>query len=165
MARVDSNHSDILDAVAARLISQISGYSASNCFVTLEPMPFPFPQHNQFMTVCPSDGVFDDAIIEGAGVAACAENSNVIVTCASRIMLDQVAQHRTLISDQSRGLLVTKRLILKALTAHDLIVGSNAVLRNFIAPVKALSPGYDREARLGWLSIVFALDFDWDLAT
>lgn len=164
MARINVSQATVLDAVVARLISQIPDFNAANCFISAVPSPELQNAHNLFCTVWVTEGKFDESIIEGAGQEACAENAGVLVTVSNKVKLDQKHHHKMILEEASRGLLVLKRLILKALVVHDLATGSDTFLRNLTMPTSSPQPGYDEKAGVAWLPIVFSTDFDWDLS-
>lgn len=165
MARINVSQETVLNAVVARIIAAIpTKFNASNCFVSLKPVPVPIPTHDIFCTVGVADSQFDQSIIEGAGQNACAEDAGVVVTVGTRIRLDQLSHHKMALTDSSRGLLPLKRLVLKALVAHDLLTGSDTFLRNLMMPLSSSFGSADRD-NVCWCSITFSTDFDWDLAT
>jgi len=164
MARINVDQIAVLEAVVARLISQISEFDANSCFISLDPIPIPIPTQPLFCTVGITESSFDQGIIEGGGQAACAEDSGVIVTVANRVMLDKVHTHKVALEESARGLLTFKKKILKALVSHDLLSGSDTFLRNLMMPLSGAAPGSNAKDRINWISVVFSTDFDWDLS-
>jgi hypothetical protein len=165
MSRVDTEQADVLDAIVARLLDQIDSLSDKNCFISLLPNPPYKCPDNLFVTVSPTAGTFPAEFLDGGGQNQCVEATGVLVTIFSRYMASRPGQDRETLSDQTRGVLRLKRLILKALTDHDLQFGGNLILRDPILPTDSgnTDPVEQPGQNLVQLPLKFALAFDWNL--
>lgn len=172
MARIATNQIAVLEAVIARLIAAVDGFSARNCILTAQPPQEP-PENihgDYFATVSPTNGRFDEGVHEGAGIEGTLEYAGVVIVIFSRIKLDRVGHDTALLTDASRGLLELKRLILRALSGHDLMDESgDSLLANFMAPLRSDSPNstWEKGGRgpaLGDLALTFSTDLLWDLS-
>ena len=163
-ARISTEQADVLEASAAWLRNQVEELgSESVCFVSAWPMPPHCPPGNLFATIAPTDGTFDQDLLEGGGANTACENAGVVVTVFSRCKLDRAGQSNFLLSDQGRGLLRLKKKILKAFTSHDLEFERSLILRNQMAPLRSTAGDYNEQQSIGWLSVTFSTDFDWAL--
>lgn len=162
MARVNVTQEVVLTAVVDRLVAQLA-INANRCYVSTQPLSTIPPGGDYFVTVSLGDGQFDAEIQEQHAVQL-QEQTEVIITVLTRMHLDRADRDIYLLTDDTRGLLTIKRLILKALVGHDLVEGAgDTFLRRLVAVKYAEKPQYDPEKMVGWLSIHFAVDFDWDL--
>ena len=163
MVRVDISQADVLTAISARLVSQLS-LDAALVFEVVNPMAPPpvIPGSDTFLTVAVGAG---DFLIEEQATVQCAENADFTVTGYCKISLDDPGRESIFLKDSTRGILPLKRRILKALIGHDLVSGSNNFLRDLLYAKRAGAPDYDPEKLVGWCSITFGVHFDWDLTT
>ena len=66
----------------------------------------------------------------------------------------------------SRGLIILKRRLLKALVGEDLATeadGTEGFLRNLLYAKSATQPQWDEKKGIAWIGVDFGVDFDWDL--
>ena len=167
MARVDTDQATILLAVVALLIAAVETtptLSPETCFLSLTPEPPSVLSSDVFVTVATTDGVFDDGLLDGGGLNQTTENAGFVVTVFQRQFLDQSSHAVTILTDAARGMLGVKLSILKALSAHDLSLGSDQLLRNLIAPTKATAPYlWNKDENIVAMPLYFATEFDWKL--
>jgi hypothetical protein len=167
MSRVDTNQATVLQAVVDRLIASVvtdPKLTDETCFASLFPVPPLLLPSNLFLTVAPIEGQFEPGLHEGGGIYQTSEEAGVVVTVFTRMLLDRGGRSVKVLTESTRGLLVVKRLVLKALSGHDLVdpVG-NQLLRNLMAPLNCDPPKFLDEDKIGYLSLRFSTDFDWDL--
>lgn len=160
----------MLQAVVTRLISAVNKFTDTNCFLTAEPPDEPPAnvRNNVFCTVSPTNGQFDQEALIGGGFNTVFEEAGVEVVIFNAVKLDRVGHDSALMTEASRGLLVLKLAILKALSGHDLQDGSgNEILINLMAPLKSENPrsSKGKDGAVGDLSLQFSTDFEWDLIT
>lgn len=165
MARIATNQSTVVQSVVTRLIAQVTDFTAPNCYEVAEPEPTVERSHNLFCQVSVGDGRFNDEAIIGGGINEVFEHSTVWVTLFSRLKLDQAQHAKQTLYDTSRGLLVLKGAILKALSGHDLMdTGGNQILIGYMAPLSSARPVKEWEG-FSSISVAFSTDFEWDLIT
>lgn len=166
---ISTDHVTVLEAVARRLRQEIDEFNDSTCIITTSP-PREVPQniqHNVFCSVSPTDGSFDDSWMAGGGVEAVREDAGVIIVLMSSMKLDRIGHNSSLLADQSRGLLIVKQKILKALTSHRLAdTSGNFLLTDEMMPSRSESPqsGSDSGKEVGDIALVFQTPFLWDLS-
>lgn len=171
MARPDNNPTDqvdVLQAVVSRLIREVDKFTDTNCFLTAEPPDEPPAnvRNNLFCTVSPTNGQFDQGVHEGGGINTTFEDAGVEIVIFNAVKLDRVGHDSALLTEASRGLLVLKKQILKALSGHDLQDGNGEeILINLMAPLLSKNPrsSKGKEGAVGDLSLQFSTDFEWDL--
>jgi hypothetical protein len=101
------------------------------------------------------------------------EEWGIVLTIYTRIALDSTDHGEKLLRDATRGLLVLKREVLRALIGHDLQTESpddtgDTFVRQLVFARSCSRPWIlekDGEPRhmLGFFSIDFGIHFDWDL--
>lgn len=165
MARTATDQSTVLDAVAERIIREVSDkFTHHNCYQTIEPNPDFEHAHHLFCHVSPGDGRYNDGAMAGGGSHTCFEHTGTYVTIFNRVRLDPVNHAEQILKESSRGLLILKHRILKALTDHDLQdKAGNEIVINLIAPITATQPQLYRDKGVASLSILFSTDFEWNL--
>lgn len=162
MARVDVTQETVLKRIVVRLRRQLR-LNRSRCYETLEPeAPAIQPVGGgHFVTVAPGDGQFVEGEQAPPNVT---EEWSVLVTVYTRIKLDRLNSDQELLRDASRGLLVLKRKILKALVGHDLTTrAGDTFLRQLLFARHCNRPQHDSERHIGWITIEFGVPFDWEL--
>lgn len=163
MAVVATNQVDVLNAVVARLIAQVSGLNSSTCFISDTPEPPAASQNNLFVTVAPTGGRFDEEAQIGAGAAELIEYVGFAVTIWSAMKLDRNEHANYLLTDATRGLLAVKKSVLKALVGHNLQVTGGDALVAYIRAINSSPPGYT-QGGLGRITLTFSSEFLWDLS-
>jgi len=166
MARVDIAQADVVDRLVAHLRETL-GLNDRQCYETVElEVPGLMPKGGEYIvTVALGDGVFDVEHQEGGGANQLTEQVTIEVTVYTRIKLDPVDHHGYLLGDDRRGLLELKRKILQALVGIDLEdAAGDTFLRQFLYAKAAAAPVYDPEKGIGWVSIYFGVDYDWNLS-
>lgn len=165
MARVETEQSDVLLAIVDRLVDQIPALSRKNCFISILPNPPYKVPDNVFVTVSPTGGTFPEDLLVGGGAHQCNESAGVLVTVFSRFMAQRTGHDAASLTDFTRGVLRMKRLILKALTAHDLQFERNSILSSLMLPTDSGPPEPigDPAENLVQVSVKFGTDFDWNL--
>lgn len=175
--RNTATQADILIAFRDRLITDCPGLTDLSCFISDQPIPNSIPGGGYCVTVSMGDGTFDQQLFLGAGAVTLCEESQIIVTVLSQIVLDRIPQAEKAMLDEDRGLVANwKRNILRTLLLNDPSAGPESkpwepakgdkpLCRNFPRPTHASSPG-DVPGKAGWIGcqITFAVDFDWDLS-
>jgi len=162
MPRVDVTQ----DAVLNRLVEHLRealGLDKRQVYETLEPTAPPIiPKGGPyFVTVAPGAGQF---VTGEQQIHNVTEEWSVVVTGYTRIKLDSTDHDEKVLRDAKRGLLEIKRLLLKALVGQDLTTKySEEFLRNLLYARNVTNPQHDRTKGIGWISIEFGVDFDWDL--
>lgn len=163
MAWSATNHVDILNAVVARLQAQVTGFNSVTCFVSDVPEPPANVAQQIFATVAPTSSQFDQANQIGGGANVLIEDAGITVTIFSKLTLDRVGQAAILLTETTKGLLVKKKQILKALVGWMPVDGSNNQIG--VSHMRALgcSPvGQYQDG--GRMSIQFSSEFLWDLS-
>lgn len=155
----------VLLAVVARIRDQVPLLSQeNNCFLSMSMDPIGEQRQDIYATVAPMSGRFDHEMFVGAGDAGACEQTGVIITVFSQMRLDRPSQDLQMLTQESRGLLLLKKQILKALAGHDLQDSSgNRILRDRIEPLNASHPQRYDESE-GTFSLSFATNFVWDLS-
>jgi len=171
MARVDVTQSVVLQRVVARLRDQLS-LDPRQCFESLQaesPPEIP-PGGNYFLSVSPGSGQFWPEEQVAGNIT---EQWGVVVTGYARIQLDSVNHDDRILHDDVRGLLEIKHKILKSLCGHDLLTADgDTFLRQVLYATSAGQPQIGspisngqprRDMYIGWISVAFGVDFDWDI--
>lgn len=171
MARVDVTQDVVLERILAKLRSEL-GLNNRQCYETLDALAPPaIPKGGEwYVAISPTEGQFVEGEQAPPNVT---EEWGIIVTIYTRIALDSTDHDEELLRNASRGLLVLKRAVLRALVGRDLQLESpddtgNTFVRQLIfartchRPVIMEREGEPR-AMLGMLSIEFDVHFDWDL--
>lgn len=161
MGRADVTQDAILERFVARLRDQLD-LNKSTCYETINPESPSLPKSGDFFcTVNPGESAFVDGEQDVGNVT---EQWNVDVTVYSRVRLDPADHDEELFRNERRGLFVLKQKVLKALVGWDPQTKSRQeFVRQLIYATHAKPPQYDRDQGIGWLTITFAVDFDWDL--
>ena len=164
MVRNDTNQIDVLDAVVRRLIDQIDTLSDKNCFLAVLPDGTPYrPADDVFVVVSPTGGRF--GLVDGGGIRQVNEQTGVLVTIFSRFMATRQERDRDALADQTRGLLVLKGRILRAMAALDLEVSGQPALRDLLVPTESTPPDPAHgDERLVQIGLKFEFSYDWDLS-
>jgi len=167
MARIDIDQATILRLITEHLQRELT-LGPRQCYEVLDPRSPNLPKGGGwFLTVAPGGGDFpqQEQIPE-----QCTELWQVTVTIYSRLYLDSTDHDQKRLRDSTRGLLVLKQRVLEALVGQDLRTDeeptdaeSDTFLRNLVYPLRASRAQVDEQHRIGWLSIDFGVDFDWDL--
>lgn len=162
MARIDIDQITVLQLITEHLRTQLD-LNETRCYRAIDPsippkIPVGGPYH---VSVALGHGSFETGEQMPENIT---EQSIVSVTGYSRIQLDPIDKSQFLLDDAERGLLTIKRLILKALVGHDPATeGGDVFVRQLLYAISAHKPEYDTDKSLGWISIDFGVDFDWDL--
>lgn len=173
--RSRTTQADILIAFRDRLRDACPGCTDLSCFICDQPIPESIPGAGHCVTVSIGEGSFDHQLFS-AGAATLNEDSQVIITVLTQIVLDRIPQAERALLDESRGLLANwKYQILRTLLLADPDSGNNSrpwepasgdkpLLRNQIFPTNAPSPA-DVPGKAGWIGmqLPFAVSFDWEL--
>lgn len=164
MARVDLTQSQVLQAIVAHLRDTLD-LNNRNCYESLMPdAPPTLPVGGEIIvSVAPGEGQF----VEGEQqVGNITEEWTIIVTAYSRIRLASTDHDFETLQDDQRGLLEMKRKVLQALCGDDPTTDdedANTFVRQLLYAIRADRPQHDRDKEIGWISIIFGVDFDWDL--
>lgn len=161
----DSEQAEVLAALVKLLIDKIPALSTKSCFLTVLPVPPHLPSDNLMVTVSPNGGTFPEEFTAGGGEFQCTEDTSAIITILSRFQANRPGHEQALLSDQARGMLRMKKLILKAVTGKNLTstVDANLVLRNLMAPRQSSTPEYVGDEQLAQIGITVSLMYDWAL--
>lgn len=164
---IPTDHATVLQAVVDRLIDQLPdlGFSERTCFLAPDrEIIEPNRSGKICCTVTSMDSQFGDEALTGGAENVCIEHSGVVVTPHTAIKLDAVERLDAVLKDTTRGLLVMKKRILKALTGHRLQdPDGNELLVNLPHPLHASRTAYNSVTGLAWLSVTFSTDFEWAL--
>ena len=163
MARDKGKFDAILLAVVDRLISQVGGLNAANCYLSLNPDALPMPNPGDFIcVVAPTSGAFSDSMFEGGGQEQTTSDSGVIVKIHSPVQLDEVHRDAVFLTDATLGLIENVRLTIKALADWSPGTSGNELTRDPLIPSDF---AFTRNGRgLGACELTFKLSFDWDLS-
>jgi len=163
MARTNADPELILERIAARLIDQLEGVSAANCFAVLAPTRDAVPNAADFIYhVSLVSGQFDSGAFDGGGNEQATVHAQLAVTIWSTRDLDQVGRDRKFLVDPGLGLLPKAKKVLLALSGHDLEDESgNELLDQPFFPADFHIERLERN--LGSIQIGFSIVFDWDL--
>lgn len=167
MARIDVTQEEVLGYLVRHLRLALD-LNERNCFETINPMGVKLPPGGEmFVTVAPGKGQF---VVEEQAPEQCTEQWDVIVTVYSRIRLDSTGHDQALFRDAARGLLGMKRKVLEVTVGVDLATDGHTppaqpdtFLRQWLHAVSSTPPDYDAQQEIGWLSITFGVDYDWQL--
>lgn len=162
-----TTQTEVLERVRARLLAAIKQLQDPTCYLSLDPEPDEQVKGDLFVSLAPMGGVFDQEWLTGAGQEGCREQSGVIVSVWSRVMLDKFQSAKAALTDADRGLLPWKHRILASLTDHDLLDASgNPILTDRMQPVTSDHPkqAMYRQGMTGF-SLAFSTNFIWDLST
>ena len=165
MARVDLTQDLVLERIVAHLRGELK-LNDRTCYETFDPLSPRIPKGGDFfVTAAPGDGVF----VEGEqAVDNVTEQWDVIVTAYSRIRLDSADHDQRLLHNPRRGLFELKRKILKALVGQDPTYKTDEFLRNLLYAKRSPRPqaveiAGAKNSGLALISVVFGVDWDWDL--
>lgn len=164
-SRVDTTELTALTAIRDLLRTAFPELGSENVFLTLYPdAPEPEPSGEHFLSVAPGAGSFDEALFAGGGREQLCQVGEFQVTIYSRVQLDQSARDESILGHATEGLLVLKHRVLSALVGADpALPGGAKFSRELLRPIRAAAPEHDADRGIGWLSLAFALSFDWDL--
>lgn len=167
--RGQTDQSDILDAIVARLIDQIPAYSDQNCWVSDHPVPLSHPGGDEFCTVSMGNGRFPHEFFTGGGQETLTEQGSIIIAPTVPMRGDRVRRrYRRIAGDENKSLLDRKRQILRAMVYnhYDLVLGEKPLLRDMPAPMQCTAPIEIQvgEAKMLQVQITIETVFDWDLS-
>jgi hypothetical protein len=168
VARVDIEQGDLLERIAT-LLRRGLRLDKRSCFLTISPLSVAIPPGGDFfVSVSPGEGSFQT---EDQHEEQCTEFTTVTVTGYTRIRVDSTGHDDKLLLEAARGLLRLKGRILKVLVGKDPSVSDkptaaeeDQAVRQLLFAIRAHRPEYDEKRQIGWLSIDFGVDFDWDLS-
>ena len=149
----------------ARLRDQLA-LTDRQCYETLEPITTPtIPAGGDYLvTVSPGDGRFPAEYQIGGGSATCVEETSVTVTLYTRTRTDQTDHAERLFHDETRGLMVLKQKVLKALVGHVLTdIDGNELLTQHLYAMQSWRPRVDQQSNLAMTAVGFGVDYNWDL--
>ena len=152
---------EVLDAVMTQLRPSLS-LNSNQVFEVIDPLAPPSipPGGDFFVTVAVAHGTFAEHEQVPGNVT---EDGMITVTGYTRIKLDSSSDTK-LLHDDTRGLLVIKRKILKALVGVDLVTEEGGrFLRELVLAKVSSQPNYDPDKGIGWLSMDFGVSWDWDI--
>lgn len=170
---IDVTQDQVLAAFLLKLRTDL-GLDATNCFEVdipeFAPLDLPSSGNGIVVTVCAGDGQFP--IDEQASVQL-AEDSDIYVTWCTRIQLDRASRVANLQHDAQRGILPWKNRILRSLMPTPASAGGNELLlpngsrflRDQIFAKSYRRAAWDDKKMIAWASLVFGVNFDWDLAS
>jgi len=160
----DITQSDVVKSLVTRLRDQLS-LNERQCYRTIHPLTKArTPPGDWWVTVSAGEGYFDAPLFEGGGRNQLSEDLQVTVTGYSRVRLDSTGHDEQLLDELERGLFHIKRRLLDAVAGIDLLdADGNPFLREFLVPRSATRPEYDEAEYTGWISIVFSMQYDWEL--
>jgi hypothetical protein len=163
------------DLVLLRIRAKLKAFFAlpdAAILETTEPLAKPdsAPSGDLFFQIAMGDGQFP---FEEQCAAQCFESTEFTVAMFVRLTLDRSGHEAELLRGDGRGgLLRRKRLLLKCFVGADLLTAEPTdvppgvpFLRSLIYAKSATRAAYDPGEKLGWLSITFGLEFDWDLTS
>jgi len=161
--RVDVTQTDVLELVVKHLREQLE-LNERTCWETIEPLAVQIPRGGPFfVTVAPGEGQFEPGEQAPRNIT---EEWSITVTGYTRPKVDSTDHDEKLLRDAARGLLVVKHKILKALVGEDIQnKNRDEFLRQLLYAQHSSRPQFDKEKGIGWISIDFGVEFDWDLVT
>jgi len=165
VARIDIDQASVLTAVTNRLISQLA-IDATHVLEVVDPMHPPdiLPSGSIFVSVAIGNGTFP---FDEQGIPQLREDTDVEVTGYVRVNLDQPGTDGLFLKHATRGILALKRKILIALAGWDLVdptSGTDVFLASLMYAKSCSRPNYSSDmGGVGWLTITFGVDFDWDM--
>jgi len=161
MARIDSRLDTILLAIIARLIAEVDGADAASCFLAIDDEQVTGNADGFILVVSPNGGNFDDGALDGGGQNQATDYFTFSVTVYSTTNLDMGGQDSAALTDTALGLIAKHRDVLQALTVHDLLSGSDNILRDVPMPT---TYDFGKSGRgLCYVRQSFKLSFDWNL--
>jgi len=170
MAAGKATQDVILAAVVERLHTQIDELTEDTCILTEDPYPSHSPPGDVFVTVSIGDGNFDEGMFAAGGVEQVFERSAIVVTVFSRVSTDRKDEATGVLLDPERGMLsVWKRKVLQAILKDnwDPVDGNTGLelTRNMFAPLSAGAPQRVEDDGISYsmMSLVFSMDYDWNL--
>lgn len=164
MTWVATDFTDILEAVKTRLIAEVEGFTESNCIVSDEDQPAQPLSGNVMSFVSPMGGDFDAEWLAGGAENQCKENTGVLVSVWTQMKLDPKQRIEQVLTNRTRGLILFKKRILKALTGHRLLNSDgNELLTELMAPRNSVHMRRSDDGKSAGFSLSFSTDFLWDL--
>lgn len=169
MSYQDVTQDQVMAAVLLRLRSALS-LKETNCYEVEHPELAPEVIFGDIMlTVCPGDGDFP--IDEQAGPQL-AENSDVTVTWFTKIQLDRQQKVKNMLHEAERGILPWKARILRCMLptaatgGNEILLPSGSrFLRDQIFVKRYNRANWDKDKQVAWASLIFGVNFDWDLTS
>lgn len=171
MSYQDVTQDQVMAAVLLKLRTDL-GLNEFTCYETEHPnlMPELTGTSTVIVTVTPGDGDFP---IEEQGSPQLAENSDVHVSWYTKIQLDRQSKIKNMLHEAQRGILPWKKRILRSLLPRPadhadgpnelLLPSGNRFLRDQIFAKSYIRAGYDDQKMIAWATLIFGLNFDWDL--
>lgn len=164
MARDRAKFDEVMLAIVARLIDQVDGARAENCYLSLNPEDTPSPNPGTFVFVVspPMAGNFDEGMIDGGGAQQATNLGDLRIGIHSPVQLDETNRDTQFLTNSTLGILETWRQVVKALTpwspgdaesdpmTRDPLIPSGFVIRR-------------KNRSIGMVVQNFRLTFDLDL--
>lgn len=162
MAFTDTDQAEILKAVLRFYRGRLS-LPDRNVYPCVEPFnpPVAPPGGDFWIAIAWDDGDYpfdeqdDEQLREDAGLK---------VIGFTRMQGDSAGREENFLLDPKRGASAIKRQLLllvgEELTTAD---GSTGLLASRVTARRSISPNYDASKGVGWVGVVFGIDFDWKL--
>lgn len=166
MARTDITQVDVLASLVLRL-QEILELSDRQCYEVARPEDVPsVPVGGDFfLTVAPGGGTFEPQEQAAGNIS---ENTDVYVTAYSRIKTDSTGHDKYMLTDDARGLLAIKKMVLGTLCGFDLLdADGDTFLRQTVYAKSSSAPSLvdlpQSDKAFGSIQITFGVDFDWSV--
>lgn len=160
---------EVLEAIVAKLRASIPAFSEeSTCFISESPDPSIEIQSNLFAMVSPSNGTFDQSMVDGSGNLGLSETFGVVVSVFSRLERDELERYLIGLTDPTNGLLSLKKQVLKAIGGKNLDGGlfngfDSLLLLEALTPSRSTHPNSKQYDELATFSLTFDCRFWWDM--
>jgi hypothetical protein len=166
VARIDSTPDVIFPLLVDRLIDQVDGLGASNCFLSLEPDTVPGTISGDFcVIVSPAPHWrFDESLFDGGEEELAHVVWQVVFTIHCLANVDEAGRDAEFFTNKTLGVMRTATNVLKAILGFDPVDGDgNKVLAQ---PIQPSDGSIDRETRnQGFLQFGTSINFNWDLTS
>ncbi len=162
MAMIDGLPSVILEAIAARLRSQLS-VAEPLCFISDNPDETPPSAGEIYYIVSPAPkGTFDSRCFDGGGQGVMTVNTMIIVTVHSSSQRDEPGRAKEMFTHANSGLFLLAKPVLKALAGWAPDASSDIIVNQPLFPDNYAwyRPSRDNSS----FQVAFHLQFDWDMS-
>lgn len=157
MARIDPKPAVILEAIRDRLVARgVAG--EHNVFIGHPQVDFRVAPGEAWVSVWFEGGGFDPEQIDGGTPTI---TGTVSITVWTDLTLDQAGWDRVVLNDASHGLLTVSDKIFQALYLHDLMLGSDEILRESLRPLTLGTPEGNQGGGEPSITSTWQVMFDW----
>lgn len=163
MALVDGLPGEILEAVAARLRTQLA-IDSTKCFISDNPDAEPPSAAEIYYVVSPAvKGSFDASMFSGGAQSLTTVNTMIVITIHRSSQRDEAERGNEMFAHETDGLFVLARPVIKALAGWAPTNASSNI--NVNQPLFPDNYSVFRNSRdSSSFQVAFHVQFDWDLS-